>query len=160
MKGRILTDMFQHHRYLSQSEENICIWTHSKDATTYYVFTYIYSLLIEKDIGNCWNILIKLLCVYVCLSSNDVSIFWVWVFSFFSYFVLSILWYFIFHVVTNSIVLLLNIFKWTAFTLSVREMINICCKNSFPFSQNKFYGKAIIENKVKYAILKHKVKVK
>ena len=39
------------------------------------VFTYIYSLLIEKDISDHQNISVKLLCVYVCLSSGDLFIF-------------------------------------------------------------------------------------
>ena len=37
--------------------------------------TYIYSLLIKKNICDCWNILAKLLCVFVCLSSGDLLIF-------------------------------------------------------------------------------------
>jgi hypothetical protein len=41
----------------------------------HYVFTYIYCLLIEKDICVCQNILVKLLCVYVRLSSGDLFIF-------------------------------------------------------------------------------------
>ena len=52
----------------------------------YCVFTYIYSLLIEKDIYDCWNVLVKLPCVYVCFSSRDLFIFLVRVSSFFSYF--------------------------------------------------------------------------
>ena len=51
---------FNNHRYLSQSEEKP--WHH-----LYHVFTYIYSLLIKKDICYCRNISFKLLCVYVCL---------------------------------------------------------------------------------------------
>ena len=48
----------------------MCNWCH-----LYRVFTYIYSLLIEKDICDCWNISIMLACVYVCLSSGDLFIF-------------------------------------------------------------------------------------
>ena len=33
----------------------------------YCVFTYIYSLLIEKDICDCPNVPVFLLCVYMCL---------------------------------------------------------------------------------------------
>jgi SRP40, C-terminal domain. len=39
------------------------------------VFTYIYSLLIEKDICDCQNVSIKLLCVCVCLSPRDLFMF-------------------------------------------------------------------------------------
>ena len=39
------------------------------------VFTYIYPLLNEKDICDCRNISIKLLCVCVCLSPGDLLIF-------------------------------------------------------------------------------------
>ena len=49
----------------------------------YYVFTYIYSLLIEKDICDRQNVSIKLPCVYVCLSSRDLFIFSVRVSSLF-----------------------------------------------------------------------------
>ena len=37
----------------------------------YRVFTYIYSLLIEKNIRDCRNVSVKLPCVYMCLSSGD-----------------------------------------------------------------------------------------
>ena len=52
---------------------------HSNEQTLhlYRIFTYIYSLLIEKDICNRRNISVKLLCVYVCLSSGDHFIFWI-----------------------------------------------------------------------------------
>ena len=36
---------------------------------------FIYSLLIKKDICDCWNISLRLTCVYVCLSSGDFFIF-------------------------------------------------------------------------------------
>ena len=36
---------------------------------------YIYFLLIEKDICDCRNVLIKFPCVYLCLSSGDLFIF-------------------------------------------------------------------------------------
>ena len=38
------------------------------------MFTYIYSLLIEKDICDCRNVSIKFPCVYMCLSSGDLFI--------------------------------------------------------------------------------------
>ena len=41
----------------------------------YHVFTYIYSLLIEKDICDCQNISVKLLCICECLSSEITSYF-------------------------------------------------------------------------------------
>ena len=34
------------------------------------------SLLFKKDICYCRNVSVKLLCVYVCLSSGDLFIFW------------------------------------------------------------------------------------
>ena len=37
----------------------------------YLVFTYIYTILIQKDICDCRNVSVKLPCVYVCLSSGD-----------------------------------------------------------------------------------------
>ena len=60
------------------------MWTHCKDSALYHVFTCIYSLLIEKDICDWWNVSVKL-CVYVCLSSGDLFIFSVRVSSFFTY---------------------------------------------------------------------------
>ena len=42
----------------------------------YCVFTYNYSLLIEGDLCECWNISVKFLCVYLCLSSGDLFTFW------------------------------------------------------------------------------------
>jgi hypothetical protein len=57
------------------------MWNH-----LYNVFTYIYSLMIEKDICDCQNISIKLLCVYLCLSFGDLFVFSVRVFSFYLYF--------------------------------------------------------------------------
>ena len=42
---------------------------------TFTVFTYIHSLLIEKDICDCRNVSVKLPCVYLCLSSGDLFIF-------------------------------------------------------------------------------------
>ena len=53
------------------------MWTHSKDGTTcpYHVFTYMYSLLIEKDILDRRNISNKFPCVCVCFSSRDLFIF-------------------------------------------------------------------------------------
>ena len=57
------------------------MWHH-----VYRVFTYIYSLLIEKDTCDHQNISFKLPCVYVCLLSRDLFILLVKVPSFFSYF--------------------------------------------------------------------------
>ena len=51
---RSLTDTLRHHRFLSQSEEsslNVCEHT-VKMAPSDCVFTYIYSLPIEKDKNN------------------------------------------------------------------------------------------------------------
>ena len=90
------------------------MWTHGKYGATwkllptwhriYHVFTYIYSLLIEKDICDRRKISAKLLCVCICLSSGDLFIFSIRVSSFYSYFfVLSILRYFPFHVVSKII---------------------------------------------------------
>ena len=52
----------------------------------YHVFTYIYSLLKEKEVCDHRNVTIKLPCVCVCLSPRDIFIFSVIVSSFFSYF--------------------------------------------------------------------------
>ena len=52
----------------------------------YRVFTYIYSLLIKKEICDRQNLSVKLPCVCVCLLFGDLLIFSVWVFSLFSYF--------------------------------------------------------------------------
>jgi len=44
----------------------------------YCVFTYIYSILIEKDLSKCRKVWIKFPCaplVYLCLSSGDLFIF-------------------------------------------------------------------------------------
>ena len=51
----------------------------------YHVFTYIYSLLIRKDICDHQNVSVKLPCVYVGLSSEDLFIFLVKVSSSFPY---------------------------------------------------------------------------
>ena len=53
-------------------------WHFSKTLTwccLYHVFTNIYSLLIEKDSWDHWNISIRLLCVFVCLLSRDLPFF-------------------------------------------------------------------------------------
>ena len=39
------------------------------------VFTYIYSLLIEKDICDCQNVSVKLLCVFMCAVHLEISSF-------------------------------------------------------------------------------------
>ena len=80
-----LTDIFfENHRILSQSEDSNCMWTQSD------IFTVcshkFYSLLIEKEICDCQDVLVKLQCIYVCLSSGDLFIFSVTVSSFFLYF--------------------------------------------------------------------------
>ena len=41
----------------------------------YCVFIYIYSLLVEKGICECQNVLVKYQCVYVCLWAGDLLIF-------------------------------------------------------------------------------------
>jgi hypothetical protein len=41
----------------------------------YHIFTYIYSIVIEKDICNCQNVSVKFPCVYVCLLSGDLFVF-------------------------------------------------------------------------------------
>ena len=50
------------------------------------MFAYIYPLVIDKDICDCWNISVKLPCVYVCHSSGYLFIFSVRFASLFSYF--------------------------------------------------------------------------
>ena len=68
------------HRLLSQSEESGCMWTQDKDGVTrelmwvipsFGVFTYIYCLLIGKEICDCQNVSIKVPCVYMYLSPGD-----------------------------------------------------------------------------------------
>ena len=60
----------------------------------YCVFRYIYSLLIDKDVCDRRNVLLKFPCVYMCLSSGDIFTFSVRVSSFFSYFYEAILFRF------------------------------------------------------------------
>ena len=74
------------------------------------MFKYIYSLLIEKDICDRRKVLIKLSCVYVCLSSGDIFIFSLSFLFLFPIFVLSVLRYFPFHVVTCK-----NYVEWVLF---------------------------------------------
>ena len=50
------------------------------------VYTYIYTLLIDKSICDCWNVSIKLQCVCVCFSPGDLFIFSIRVSFFFSYY--------------------------------------------------------------------------
>ena len=69
---------------LNQKRVNVKTWH-----CFYPMFTYIYFLLIEKDISDRWNISIKLPCVCVHLSSGDLFIFSVRVSSFFSYFLIK-----------------------------------------------------------------------
>jgi len=42
----------------------------------YRVFTYTYSVMIEKDICDCQNVSVKLPFVYVCFAFGDFFIFW------------------------------------------------------------------------------------
>ena len=51
----------------------------------YHVFTYFYSLLIEKDVSDRLNVSVKLLCVCVRLSHGVLLIFSIRVSSFFSW---------------------------------------------------------------------------
>ena len=76
---------------LNLKRVNVCerTWCH-----LYCVFTYIYSLLILKDISDCQNVSVKLLCVYVCLSSRDLFIFLA------SSFFLALLLWFLFNFVS------------------------------------------------------------
>ena len=67
--------------FLDQKRVNVPEHTAKMESTLmwhrrYYVFTYIYSLLIKKDICDHQNISIKLRCVCVCLSSGNLFIFW------------------------------------------------------------------------------------
>ena len=59
----------------------------------YREFTYFYTLLIEKGICDCWNVSVKLPCIYLCLSSRDIFIFPVRVSCFFSYFYIPDMYY-------------------------------------------------------------------
>jgi len=87
---------------------NTCdMWCH-----LYCVFSYIYSLLIERDICDCWNVSVKLLCVYVYLSSEDLFIFSVRVSSFFSYFCVMRIY-----------------LSWSQFTPSLTILLLIMIKN-------------------------------
>ena len=90
---------FDSHRCLSRSEiVNVC---EHMVKTASHVFTYIYSLLIEKDICDCQNVSIKLPCVCVCLLPGDLFIVSLRVSSSFSYFfVLFVLRYFPFHMIS------------------------------------------------------------
>jgi len=49
------------------------------------MYTYIYSLLIEKDICDCQNVSVKLSCVYMCFLFEDLLNCSVRVSCFFSY---------------------------------------------------------------------------
>ena len=79
------------HICLSRSEESKRMLTHGKDGIVrwrrlYHVFTYISSLMIDKDICDRRNVSIKLPCVCVCFSSGDLFIFIGKSFLFFPYF--------------------------------------------------------------------------
>ena len=60
----------QSQMFFSNRREQMFVNT-LKIAPCYYVFIYFYSLLIEKDICNCWNVSVKLPCVCVCFSSGE-----------------------------------------------------------------------------------------
>ena len=60
------------------------------EASLKYFDDHIYSLLIKKDICDHQTVSVKLLCVYVFLSSTDLFIFLVRISSFFSYFLLEV----------------------------------------------------------------------
>jgi hypothetical protein len=55
----------------------------------YCVFTYIFSLLIEKDICVFRKFSVKLTCVYVCFSSGDLFIFSIYFLFSYSCFILT-----------------------------------------------------------------------
>ena len=66
-------------------QKRINVW----EKTGKMVCTYIYSLLIEKDPCECWNISVKFVCalfIYLYLSSRELFIFSVSFSSFYSYF--------------------------------------------------------------------------
>ena len=73
------------------------------------LFTYTYSLLIVKDICDCRNVLVKLSCVYVCLSSGDPFKFSVRVSPFFPCFC----------VIRNSVLSLSNVVKGKSQAFSI-----------------------------------------
>ena len=101
----------------------------------YCVFTYIYSLLIEKDICDCQNVSVKLPCVYVCLSSGDLFIFSVRVSSCFSYFF-----------VIRTSVLFLSM--WFIFSVRVSSCFSyfFCYPyfGTFPFYVVHFFSKSFL----------------
>ena len=100
-----LTKTFQRSQMSFLNRKSKCMWTHGKDEVTsfYHVFTYIYSLLIEKDICDHQNVLVKLPCVCVCLLSRDLLIFSGKSFIFlFLFFCVIRTWYFPLHVVSHE----------------------------------------------------------
>ena len=63
-------------RYISTITVHKCLWTHGNDDSIFYCdFTNIFFLLIEKDICDCQDVSVKFLCVYVCLLSKYLFIF-------------------------------------------------------------------------------------
>ena len=89
--------------FFNQKTVNVCkhtvkmTWCH-----LHSIFTYVYSLLIEKDICDHRNISNKFLRVCVCLTSGNLFIFSK-SFPFpFPFFVLSVLRYFPFHLVSTK----------------------------------------------------------
>jgi hypothetical protein len=70
----------------------------------YCVFTYIHSVLIEKDIFDRLNISNKFPCVCVYFHP-EISSFFEKSFPFLSpFFVLSVLWYFCFHIICGTVI--------------------------------------------------------
>ena len=74
MKHFDITDVFLH-----QTRLNVCEHTAKTVACLYHVFTFIYSPLIEKDICDCQNVLIKLPRACVCVFPGDILIFSVFI---------------------------------------------------------------------------------
>ena len=63
--------------YVFMSEKRVNICEHTVNvAPSLCAFAYTYSLLIEKDICDCWNISVKLPCVYVFLSFRSFHVIW------------------------------------------------------------------------------------
>ena len=83
---------------------------------------HLLSLLIEKLIYDCQNISVKLLYVYLCLSSGDLFI---KSFHFpFPYFVIFVLWYFPFHVAYIIFILQLGLSKSSLIYLFIHVLLS------------------------------------
>ena len=96
--------------FLNQKRVNVCL---------YCVFTYIYSLLIEKDICDHQNASVKLPYVYVCYSFGDLFIFSVRVSSFCSYFYVNC----IKHSNDKLLVTLVMFWRYICFCFQLRAYI-------------------------------------